>query len=45
MKKVKAQLFVVLVSALLFLANATAAFGANCAITSYQPEVPEALRK
>ncbi len=45
MKKVKAQLFVLVVSALLFLANATAVFGASCAFSSYQTEVPETLRK
>ncbi|AGL00486.1 cyclic lactone autoinducer peptide [Desulfoscipio gibsoniae] len=43
MKRVMARLFVFMVSVLLFLASVTAA-GA-CAMSHYQPEVPEALRK
>ncbi len=45
MKKIMPKLFVFAVTALLFLANVVTAFGSNCTLSSYQPEVPEALRK
>ncbi|WP_347488780.1 cyclic lactone autoinducer peptide [Desulfoscipio sp. XC116] len=43
MQKIKSKLFVFAVTALLFLANVTAA--SACAISQYQPEVPETLRR
>lgn len=45
MKKIKSKLFVFAVTALLFLAHVTATAASACIITSYQPEVPETLRK
>jgi len=45
MKKIMPKLFVFAVTALLFLANVVTAFGASCMYSSYQPEVPETLRK
>ncbi len=43
MKKIMPKLFVFAVTTLLFLASITSAAG--CMYSSYQPEVPETLRK
>ncbi|SFQ98987.1 cyclic lactone autoinducer peptide [Desulfoscipio geothermicus] len=43
MKKIISRFFIFTVTTLLFLASVTAA--SACYFSSYQPEVPEALRK
>ncbi|ACV64150.1 hypothetical protein Dtox_3427 [Desulfofarcimen acetoxidans DSM 771] len=43
MKKLLPKVFLITVSLLLFLANISSA--STCAVTNYQPDVPESLRK